>query len=164
MSTTTPRKTKRAAARHSTVPLCRLTWHCCATLIMSPWRGESSHHPRSPTAPSTQDTGFNSPCSNCWEEESGQGRHSIPPRPPFGLDTKSTRKFAPTSCPWFTQTRKLFIMGQSKRAMGPGRSCSRAVLQMGSLMKELLSCSQAGEVAREKHNGLKAGEEELRRA
>lgn len=92
-----------------------------------------------------RDTGFNSPCSNWWEEESGQGKHSIPPRPPFGLDTKSTRKFAPTSCLWFTQTRKLFILGQSKRAIGPGRSRTRAVLQMGSLMKELLSCSQAGE-------------------
>lgn len=117
--------------QHSTVPLCRLTWCCCATPIMSPRRGVISCHPWSLHLPQ-QDTGLNSPCCHCWEEESVQGRHSIPPRPPFGLDTKSTRKFAPSSCLWLTQTRKLFILGQSKRAMGPGCSCTRAGLQMGS--------------------------------
>lgn len=60
--------------------------------------------------------------------------------------------------------KEVIYPGPKQTSHGAGMLLHKGWFANGELMKELLSCSQAGEVARGKHNGLKAGAEELRRA
>lgn len=147
------------------MPLSRLTWCHCATPTMSPWRGASSCHPQSlPTAPST--------AGHCIELAllkllgggvwAGNALHS--PQATFWLAHQINTQACTKLLSLVHADKEVIYHGPKQTSHGAGTLLHEGWVENGSLMKELLSCSQPGEVAREKHNGLKAGAEEFRRA